>query len=461
MNLEQLRQLAHTKATEATAILEGDEPDVEKANALLDESQQYKDRADQMEKALTLADATKAKEKADEPEKAAVVVVEDEADKSLKVRPYTGLGEFLMDIKKAALGSVDPRLLPLHSSDAMDMGGYNLGKALGDEFVGGFTKSAFTKQTGLNEGVGSQGGFLVDTDRNGAIMQRVYNVGALLQRVDMVGISANSNGMTFNAVNETSRADGSRRGGIQAYWTAEAGSKTASKPDFRQLELKLKKVVGLVYATDELLQDANALESWIMQNLPEELRFVVEDAVIAGTGVGMPLGIIPSGATVSVAKETAQAATTIVSQNIVKMYSRMWAPSRSNAVWLINQDCEPQLFQMSLGVGTGGVALYFPPGGLSAAPYATLMGRPVIAHESCPTLGTVGDIIFADLSEYQMIEKGGIQSASSIHVNFTYDETVFRFVYRCDGSPKLAAPLTPKSGSGNTLSPFVTLATRS
>jgi len=460
MNIEQLRTLAHNKALEATAILEGDEPDVEKATALMNEADGYRARLDAMIKAQTLAEKTTPKPE-EKPAPSGIVVTEDEADRSLKARPYSGLGDFLMDVKAAALGHVDQRLLPLHSTEALDEGGYSLNKALGDGFVGGFTKAAFAKQTGLNEGVGSQGGFLVDTDRNGAIMQRVYNVGALLQRVDMVGISAGSNGMTFNAVNETSRADGSRRGGIQAYWTAEAGSKTASKPEFRQLELKLKKVVGLVYATDELLQDANALESWIMQNLPEELRFVVEDAVVAGTGVGMPLGIIPGGATVSVAKETAQAAATIVTQNIVKMWSRMWAPSRRNAIWLINQDCEPQLFQMSLGVGTGGVALYFPPGGLSASPYATLMGRPVIAHESCSTLGTVGDIILADMSEYQMIEKGGIQSASSIHVNFTYDETVFRFVYRCDGSPKWNSALTPKSGSGNTLSPFVTLATRS
>jgi HK97 family phage major capsid protein len=126
-------------------------------------------------------------------------------------------------------------------------------------------------------------------------------------------------------------------------------------------------------------------------------------------------------------------------------------------VWVINQDCEPQLMQMSLGVGTGGVALYFPPGGLSAAPYATLMGRPVIAAEYMQTLGDQGDIMLADFSEYQMIEKGGVQTASSIHVNFTYDETVFRFVYRTDGQPKWNSALTPFSGSANTLSPFVIL----
>jgi hypothetical protein len=52
------------------------------------------------------------------------------------------------------------------------------------------------------------------------------------------------------------------------------------------------------------------------------------------------------------------------------MWSRMWSRSRKNAVWLINQDCEPQLNQLGQAVGTGGRSVYLPPGGLSAAPYA-------------------------------------------------------------------------------------------
>jgi HK97 family phage major capsid protein len=391
------------------------------------------------------------------PKQAAGQVTQAEEDNAIKKAPFTGMGEFLMCVKNAAQGNIDKRLLPLRTDE-----GYNLGDALGDGAVGGLTKSAFKsafKQTGLNEGLGAHGGFLVDTDRNLSIMERVYEIGDLLRRVDMVGVSPNSNGMTFNAVNETSRADGYRKGGIRAYWLAEGATKVASHPDFRQLELRLHKVAGLCYATDELLQDANALESWITKNLPEELRFVVEDAIINGTGVGMPLGIVPSGAVVSVAKEVGQAADTVVTQNIVKMWSRMYAPSRRNSVWLINQDVEPQLYQLSLAVGTGGQSIYTPPGGLSATPYATLMGRPVIASEYMDTVGDQGDIMLADLSEYQMIEKGGVQSASSIHVNFLFDETLFRFVYRVDGEPKWNSPLTPKN-STLTLSPFVVLDAR-
>ena len=153
-----------------------------------------------------------------------------------------------------------------------------------------------------------------------------------------------------------------------------------------------------------------------------------------------------------------QAASTIVTENIVNMYARRLGNS-ADYIWLYNQDIEPQLFTMSLAVGTGGAPTYMPPGGLSDAPYGRLLGRPAFPHESCATLGTQGDIALVNPSEYVMVDRAP-QSASSIHVQFTTDETTFRFVYRVDGQPKLASAITPANGS-NTQSPFVVLDTRS
>ena len=101
-----------------------------------------------------------------------------------------------------------------------------------------------------------------------------------------------------------------------------------------------------------------------------------------------------------------------------------------------------------------------PAGGLSDLPYGKIYTRPVLPIEQCATLGTVGDIILADLSQYLLIEKGGIKTASSIHVQFLTDETAFRFVYRVNGQPVWNSALTPFKGTSNTLSPFVALATR-
>ena len=137
----------------------------------------------------------------------------------------------------------------------------------------------------------------------------------------------------------------------------------------------------------------------------------------------------------------------------------MWPPSILRAQWFINQDVWLQLFQLSHVTGTGGVPMFMLPGGLVNAPFGSLMGRPVTPIEQCETLGTTGDVIFADLSQYLMIEKGGVEAASSIHVQFLTDETTFRFILRTDGQPKRNAALTPYKGS-STQSSFVTLATR-
>lgn len=308
--------------------------------------------------------------------------------------------------------------------------------------------------SGLNESTPSDGGFLVQQDFVTELLKRTYETGILASKVKKIPISTNANGMKINAIDEDSRANGSRWGGVQTYWEGEADEITASKPKFRQMELSLKKLTGLCYATDELLQDAAALEAVIRQAFAEEFGFKIDDAILSGSGEGEPLGILNSGAIVTVAKEASQ--TDIITvENLIKMWNRLWSRSRANAVWYINQELEPYLYTLKIG----DKPVYIPEGGLSEKPYGTLFGRPVVPIEQCSAAGEVGDIILADIGQYLLIDKGGVKSASSIHVRFLYDENVFRFIYRVDGKPIWTKPLTPYKGSA-TVSPFVTLAKR-
>ena len=328
-------------------------------------------------------------------------------------------------------------------------------------FRGYIDPEAETRATGMNEAIGSQGGFLLEPTYVAGILQKTYEANPFLSLLRRQQIGPNSNSLIMRAVDESSRAAGSRHGGVRCYWLDEAAAKTATKPKFRKMEWTPKKVAALWYATDELLQDATALTGMADMIFGEELSYEVANVVINGTGAGQPLGLLNSPALVSVAAEAGQGATTIVSQNVMKMYSRCWGPSRRNAVWLINQDIEPQLHSLSVTAGVGGVPVYLPANGLSGSPLATLYGRPVITLEQCSTLGTIGDIIFVDPTEYMLVDKGAPVLAESMHLLFNYDETCFRLVYRCDGMPLWNSALTPASGSGNTLSPIVALATRS
>jgi HK97 family phage major capsid protein len=312
---------------------------------------------------------------------------------------------------------------------------------------------------GAGESDASAGGFLVQTDFASAVWTRAYDMGEILGRVFKLPISANANGIKLPAVDESSRVTGSRWGGVQSYWLAEGDTPTATKPKFRIIELDLKKLFSLMYVTDELLQDQTALETIASQAFSEEIMFMTEDAIIEGDGVGKPLGVMNAPALVTVAKDNGQATGTLSLNNILNMWSRMWIRSRKNAVWYINQDVEPQLYQLSQVVGTGGLPMFLPAGGLNAAPYATLFGRPVVPIEYASTLSTVGDIILADFSQYVLADKRGMQAATSMHVRFLTDEMTFRFTYRVDGQPLWHTALTPFKGS-NTKSPFVVLASR-
>ena len=319
----------------------------------------------------------------------------------------------------------------------------------------------WTKTAGhLEEGDDSQGGYLVPTEFLATLLEKAQEASIVRSRAQFIPMATNSVSIPYIA--ESSRAS-SLYGGIVIYHPAEAAEKTASKPLFGKLTLTLKKLIGLIYASDELLEDSPiSIEPLISRLFTSAIAFTEDEEFVNGTGAVQALGVMNAGCLVSVAKETGQAATTIVTENIVKMWARMFAPSQGNSVWLANNDTFPQLATMSLAVGTGGAPTYLPAGGLSGTPYATLMGRPLILTEHCQTLGTTGDIILADWSQYLIGGKAGspIRAASSMHVNFVYDETAFRFVLRYDGQPWWNSALTPKHGS-NTLSPFVALDTRS
>lgn len=314
--------------------------------------------------------------------------------------------------------------------------------------------------TGGSELVGSDGGFLVQTDFSTGLMDAVFNEAVLADLADTREVGPNSNGIKFNMIDETSRATGSRSGGVRVYWLAEGAQKTASRPKIAQQELYLQKAAGLYVATDELLADSTALESFVRPAFVSEFAFEVDDKMVRGSGAGQPLGILNADSLVSVTKEAAQAAATVVYENVISMFSRLHPRSLTKASWFINQEVYPQLWSMTQVIGTGGVPVFLPPGGVGSAPGGTLLGRPIVPIEYASALGTVGDIILADWSQYVLLRKGGIAQASSIHVYFDTDETAFRWVLRINGRPWRKSVITPYKGSLTT-SPFVVLQTRS
>lgn len=316
------------------------------------------------------------------------------------------------------------------------------------------------RASGMNEGIGSEGAFALEPDFAGIIFETAVETGEIFSRINMNPV--NGSGVKWIDVDESSVA-ASVYGGVIAYWAAESGTVTATKPKTGKRSLDLEKLMGIAYATDELEEDTAFISNWYRESFGVAVSRSAEIAIVNGSGAGVPLGILKAPCLVTVSKESSQTASTIVYDNVLKMWSRLPGNKRRDAVWLINPDGETQLGKMSINIGTGGVPVYLPAGGLSVDGYSTLFGRPVIPTDCCLSLGSKGDIILCNLNDYMMIRKagndGGMKFDVSMHVQFLYGENTYRIIFRCNGMPKKATATTIKNSS-NERGSFITLQAR-
>lgn len=425
MNIEQIRARLGEIAAELEGISASDQgfddaqlAQVEELNAEFDKLTKQLDAAEKIE-AMKARVTSSAGRKTTTAAPAGTQPVSVGANLSNRLNGFENAGQWLMAVKNAGrTGEIDKRLM-----------------------------SAVAK-----ESVGEDGGFLVPEEISSAILKKMAGDDSLMSRTTAIQVGGNN--LTIN-VDENQPWTG----GVQAYWTAEGAQITESKPSFKQASWRLHKLAALVKATDELLDDATALESYIMASAPNAIVYQLNKSILTGNGVGKPLGIINSPFTVTVGKESGQAADTIVAANIMKMYSRMFPMSRASAAWYINPGVEDQLRLMK---DANDNYIYLAPGSqMNQTPYGTLLGRPVIPlMGGMPALGDVGDIIFADLSYYYMIRKAaGIKSATSIHLHFDREITSFRFSLRVDGKCPFQSPVTTEFGDFK-MSAFVTLEAR-
>jgi len=332
---------------------------------------------------------------------------------------FNGIGEFARVVMSAGRGDVDERL-----------------KVLG-------APSNFHKEGGSSDG------YQVPPDYKDKIYNLMFGEPDLLSMVD--GEPTSSNSVQFLA-DETTPWGST---GIQAYWGAEGNQFTASRLETEARELKLHKLHAFVTATEELLEDSPRLNSRISVGASRALNWKGNEALIYGTGAGQPLGFNTASSKISVAKESGQAAATLVAANVAKMFSRSINPGQS--VWIVNQDVLPQLMVMVLG----NQPIWTPPAsGFAQAPGGFLFGRPIIFSDQCKTLGTNGDVMLVDPKGYYLARKtSGIKFGSSMHLYFDYDIQAFKWTFRIGGQPYLKSAVSPANGS-STRSHFVTLAVR-
>jgi len=277
----------------------------------------------------------------------------------------------------------------------------------------------------------TEGGFLVPDEFQAEVVRYATEAALIRPRARIFPMTRLSK--TLPKLDQSSE----NFGGADVYWAEESASKTESQPAFGKIVLQAKKMIGLVPASDEVLEDSAVnLANYLVSLFSEIIAYEEDYRFMRGTGMGQPLGIINAAGINVVTRDTSAK---IKIEDIIDMYVGHPAWADANAVWLTTKAGMGQL--MTIGnEGTSGIALFM--ANLRDKIVPIVQGKPVLMTEKLPALGTTGDIILADLNYYYIGDKGGIKVDSSIHDRFRYDETVIRFVKRVAGQPAIASAFT-------------------
>lgn len=300
-------------------------------------------------------------------------------------------------------------------------------------------------EAALNEGTGSAGGYMVPQPMAAAILDSALHQEIIRPRCTVVPMTSRT--ILVPAWDGTDQSSGLY--GMSFTWVSELPTITPGSATARAIELTAHTAVNVIPVSIEIEMDAPTLglESAMATNYAES----ADHAFLRGTGAGQPLGILNSGARIAVSKEGGQAGGTVVTENLLNMFSRAVAPQ--TAVWIISPSVIPQLMSLTIAPFSS-----LPMTTQAADGSLTMLSRPVLISSQLPTLGSEGDVLLASLSWYYVGLRAELLLEKSRDAGFLSNSTYWRMLCRLDGQPKVDAPLTGRDV--RTYSPFVVLATR-
>lgn len=307
----------------------------------------------------------------------------------------------------AAIEAGFARFVPQAPADANETK-YGFG-----EFLQGIAKKT------INITTGNQGGNQTESLLRPDVDVDLIRESGIASKLNTVSLSGLNNVYKFNVVSSI---------GTAPAVFAESATITASQPLITNFSVSLAKVAYRYDATDEALEDTGALTAEIQGALVEEFNKFIEQGAVVGNAAFT--GVVGDTNTVEIAKESGQTDSTIVAENVDKMFAS--AKNVNRAVWTMSRSAYSAVQGLE---DTAGNRLFQGPNGIGAAPFGTLKGLPIMISDYCNVVGQAGDILLADWSKYRLVSKSGLKALMSSHVSFLEDEHVFKFTYRMGGLP--------------------------
>lgn len=246
----------------------------------------------------------------------------------------------------------------------------------------------------------------------------------------------------------------------EAVWTEQCGKLNELELGFNDVEMDGFKVAGFFKISNALLEDNDVnLAQELINALGIAIAKAKDKAIVYGTGVKMPMGIVTRLAQTvkpSDHNDTEREWKDLHESNIktitgktgkelfkeiVRCLKMIFTDYDSgNLVWIMNRQTKLDLVVEAMDTNMN----------------ATIVSS---MNDTMPVVGgkveelnfmADGDITFGYMTNYKAVQRKGLQLGQSEHVRFLEDQTVFKGTERFDGKPVIAEAFGLINISGKT-----------
>ena len=282
----------------------------------------------------------------------------------------------------------------------------------------------------------------------GLIRENLTDYSKLYKHVDVRAIGGDGRAVIMGTIPE-------------AVWTECCANLNELDLVFNDVELGCWKVAGYYAVCNANLEDSDiALATELVIALSKAIGLALDKAILYGTGVRMPLGIVtrlaqqsepaayPTTARtwvdlhtsniISIANGTTGAA--LIAAIVTAFGNAKGKYSRGEKVWVMNEKTYTAMVAASVSVDASGAIV----AGVNGV--MPVIGGVIEVLDFVPDNVIIGG--YFDL--YLLAERSGAKFMSSEHVRFLNDQTVFKGVARYDGQPAIAEGFVAIGLSGTT-----------
>lgn len=295
-------------------------------------------------------------------------------------------------------------------------------------------------------------GLIVPTEFLGIIRENIENYSKLYSRVNLKRLSGDGRLVIMGTV-------------PQAVWTECCGKLNEIDLAFNDAEVDCHKLGAFVPVCNASLEDADIdLAAEILDALGQSIGLALDQAILFGTGIKMPLGVYTRLAQTETPADypaTARPWENLTGNMIqiestvtgVDLFKRIVLASgqakgkysRGQKTWCMNEWTYTYLMAQAMDVTAGG-AIVTAVNGTMPVVGGDIVVLPFISD---------GTIIGGYFDCYLLGERKGVRLASSEHARFLDDTTVFKATARYDGAPTIAESFCEISIDGS----YVTIPT--